>query len=74
MSRFNDDLHGIGDFPEWRPYSSAQLIGKLELRGTCRSEQRAAIARWIADNDAHPKLLASLEADHFIDPPNHSAA
>ena len=74
MSRFNDDLHGISDDPEWRPYSSAQLIGKLKLRDKMPSEKREAIARWLADNDANPKLLASLEADRLIGPPNHSAA
>lgn len=74
MSRFNDDLHGIGDFPGWRPYSSAQLIGKLQIRGKDLAEQRAAIAEWLAVNEPHPKLLASLEAARLIDPPHHSAA
>lgn len=74
MSRFNDDLHGIGDFPEWRPYSSAQLIGKLQVGGRELAEQRAAIADWLAVNEPHPKLLASLEVARLIDPPHHSAA
>lgn len=74
MSRFNDDLHGVGDFPGWRPYSSAQLIGKLEIRDLGLAEQRAAIAEWLTDNEPTSKLLASLEADRLIDPPCHSAA
>ena len=80
MSRFNDDLHGIGDFPEWRPYTSVQLVGKLDMIGkldldrSSLADKRAAVADWLAVNDAHPKLLASLEADHLIDPPSHSAA
>jgi hypothetical protein len=74
MSRFNDDLHGISDSPEWRPYSSAQLIGKLGIRNQGLAEQRAAIAEWLADNEPTPKLLASLRADHLIARQHHSAA
>lgn len=74
MSRFNDDLHGIGDFPEWRPYSSAQLIGKLQIGGRELAEQRAAIADWLAVNEPHPRLLTSLETARLIDPPYRSAA
>lgn len=80
MSRFNDDLHGISDSPEWRPYTSVQLIGKLDrigkldLQRSSMAEKRAAVADWLADNDAPPRLLASLEADLLIDPLHHSAA
>ncbi len=74
MSRFNDDLHGVGDFPEWRPYSSVQLIGKLGIRDLGLAEQRAAIAEWLADNEPTSKLLVSLEVDRLIDSSHHSAA
>lgn len=80
VSRFNDDLHGISDSPEWRPYTSVQLIGKLhrigqlDLRRSSMADKRVAVADWLANNDAPPRLLASLEADRLIDSPNHSAA
>jgi len=80
MSRFNDDMHGISDSPDWRPYTSVQLIGKLDrigkldLQRSSLADKRAAVADWLADNDAPPKLLASLEAERLIDPPNYSAA
>lgn len=80
VSRFNDDLHGISDSPEWRPYTSVQLIGKLhrigklDLQHSSMADRRAAVADWLAANDAPPRLLASLEADRLIDSPNHSAA
>lgn len=74
MSRFTDDLHAIGDFPEWRPYTAFQLIGKLDIGGIPLGEQRSAIASWLATNAAAPELLASLEAERLIDPPHHSAA
>ena len=74
MSRFNDDLHGIGDFPEWRPYSAFQLIGKLGIGGRGLVEQRTEITKWLAANEPHPKLLASLEAEQLIDPQRHSVA
>lgn len=74
MSRFTDDLHAIGDFPEWRPYTAFQLIGKLDIGGMPPREQRAAVASWLVTNEPAPELLASLEAERLIDPPRHSAA
>lgn len=74
MSRFNDDLYGISDHPEWRPYSSIQLIGKLGIGGLPLAKQRSAIADWLTDNEPAPKLLTSLRSDGLIDSPHHSAA
>jgi hypothetical protein len=65
MSRFVEDLHLVPlDAP---PQTPAQLMGRLGVFAADEDRQRAAIARWLEENEPVKALRLALEHRGLVD-------